>query len=87
MLPVTKTFGLTPSQKACFEAIRAHRAATGLMPTMDELRTELGLSSRGAVHRVLTALTRRGVIERSSRKARAIRIVVDGCPHCGGELP
>lgn len=87
MLPVKRTLGLTPNQKACFEAIRSHRAETGLMPTMEELRSELGLSSRSAVHRLLAAMEIRGVIKRTARKRRSIRLVVNDCPHCGGELP
>lgn len=87
MLPIKRTLGLTPSQKACLEALRAHRAESGVMPTMEELGRELGLSSRGAVRRLLVALEKRGVIKRTTRRARAIRVLVEDCPHCGGELP
>jgi repressor LexA len=78
--------GLTPQQSVCLEAIRAHHKGTGVMPSVSELQTALGISSRSAVHRLLVQLETRGAIKRAARRARAIRIIGTACPHCGGEL-
>ena len=81
----TKT-GLTPHQRACLNAIRTHHGGTGSMPSISELQTALGISSRSAVHRLLVQLEARGAIKRRAHRARAIRLMADTCPHCGGEL-
>lgn len=78
--------GLTKKQAACLDAVRAHHAATGAMPSVEELRAALGLKSKSGVARLLGRLEQRGAIKRVPRSARAITIRRMNCPHCGKEL-
>jgi repressor LexA len=78
--------GLTPRQRCCLDAIKAHERATGAMPSISELQTSLGVRSKTAVHRLLVQLEARGAIKRKAGKSRAIRLASAACPHCGGEL-
>lgn len=78
--------GLTGRQRACFDAIKAHHDETGAMPSVEELRVSLGLTSKSAVWRLLTRLEHRGVIKRIPGCARAIAIKRQRCPHCGKDL-
>jgi SOS-response transcriptional repressor LexA len=82
----TPATGLTPRQNACLNAIRSHRTATGAMPSISDLQGLLGRPSKTAVHRLLCQLECRGAIKRARGRARAIRIIDDLCPHCGGPL-
>lgn len=77
--------GLTRRQRACLEAVRAYHAQTGTMPSLDELRMVLGLTSKSAASQMLARLAKRGALERLPGCTRAIAVSV--CPHCGGELP
>jgi repressor LexA len=81
-----KGLGLTPRQRLCLDAIRAHHGATRAMPSIAELQTALGKPSKTAVHRLLVQLEKRGAIRRKRGQARAIRVIDNSCPHCGGEL-
>jgi SOS-response transcriptional repressor LexA len=76
--------GLTRRQRVCLEAVRAFQARTGTMPSVNELRVVLGLTSKSAAARLLKRLAERGAIKRVPGCARAIALSV--CPHCGKEL-
>lgn len=78
--------GLTKRQRACLDAVAAHQAETGTMPTVEELRVALDLASKSAASRLLLRLERRGAIKRIHGCARAIAIKHQSCPHCGKEL-
>lgn len=79
--------GLTAKQRACLEAIEAHNARTGSMPSMEELRRELALNSKNSVLRLLQQLEERGRIARLRGRQRAIRLLSEGtCPRCGAAL-
>ena len=82
-----RRMSLTPRQTACLEAINQHHAQAGVMPSLSELQSALGMASRGAVHRLLLQLEERGAITRASRRPRAIRVAERQCPHCGGTVP
>jgi SOS-response transcriptional repressor LexA len=56
------------------------------MPSISDLGDALDNPSKTAVHRLLRQLETRGAITRVRGRARAIRIVEDQCPHCGGML-
>lgn len=79
--------GMTPRQEECLEAIRKFQACNGVMPSISDLRLELGAKSRSSVHRLLKQLEACGAIRRSIGLARAIRLVQLRCPHCGEALP
>jgi repressor LexA len=82
----SRHMGLTPQQSACLQAIRFHHDGTGTMPSISDLQTALGMTSRSAVHRLLVQLEDRGAIKRAAGRARAMRLTTVSCPHCGGEL-
>lgn len=76
--------GLTPKQRACLDAIVAHSAKTGTMPSVENLRAALGSGSKAGVHRLLRQLEERGRIARLPHRWRAIRLLDgDACPNCG----
>ncbi len=77
-------FGLTPKQSTCLEAVKAHYSATQTMPSLEQLRMALGMTSKSGAARLLAQLEQRGAIRRLAGRARAIRVLhEDICPHCG----
>ena len=83
----TPPTGLTAKQRACLEAIDAHLARTGTMPSLEELRRELALNSKNSVLRLLRQLEERGRIARLRGRQRAIRLLSEGtCPRCGAAV-
>lgn len=80
--------GLTAPQRACLDAIEAYVARTRAMPSVEDLRTALGLTSKSGVLRLLRQLEERGRIARLPLRARAIRLLDDHpeCPHCRESL-
>lgn len=66
--------GLTHMQRACLTLIQGMETE-GLSPSFDELRTGLGLSSKGEVSRLLHALKDKGCVDWLPNRARSIRIV------------
>lgn len=65
---------LTPKQQRVLQAITRKINGNGVPPTLEELREDLGMSSKNAVLSHLEALVRKGYIERSN-KARDIRVL------------
>jgi SOS-response transcriptional repressor LexA len=87
MLDIPAPTGLTPKQRACLDAIKAHFAKTRAMPSVENLRSALGSGSKAGVLRLLRQLEERGRIVRLPRRARAITLLdEDTCPHCGERL-
>lgn len=75
--------GLTAPQRACLDAIEAYLSRTRTMPSVEDLRVSLGLSSKAGVLRLLRQLEERGRIARVPLRARAIRLLYDEeCPRC-----
>jgi len=67
---------LTQEQARLFEFIRCRIVqGNGVAPSYEEMRAHLGLTSKGGVHRLLSALEERGRIRRLANRARAIEIV------------
>lgn len=64
---------LTEKQARVLEII-SQKIGAGIPPTLEELRQDLGMSSKNAVLAHLEALVKKGYIERSN-KARDIRIL------------
>ncbi|HEX3430826.1 MAG TPA: hypothetical protein VHT03_08065 [Rhizomicrobium sp.] len=78
---------LSASQRACFDAIKGYFVRTGSMPTLEDLRLALGLSSRSGVLGLLRQLEKRGRIARVPLRARGIRLLDSReCPHCRQRL-
>lgn len=66
---------LTPAQQRLLDVIRAHIAATGTAPTVDEMCVALGTRSKNTIHRHLVCMEERGAIRRLVGRARAIEVV------------
>jgi len=77
---------LTKLQRECLDAIASYRNRTGIMPTVEELRIALSLSSKSSTFRLLKELEKRRAIARKRYASRAIILLSDACPHCGKEL-
>jgi SOS-response transcriptional repressor LexA len=65
--------GLTRLQSQMLDAIKA-RQVDGIGPSYDELRGDLGLSSKGEVMRILVGLRERGFVAWIPRCARSLHI-------------
>lgn len=86
-LSLSTQTGLTAPQRACLDAIEAYAARTRTMPSVENLRVTLGMSSKAGVFRLLRQLEDRGRIVRLPRRSRAIRVLSDPeCPRCQGRL-
>ncbi len=68
--------GLTERQADTLDFIKNYYRANGFTPTFTEIMGEIGLHSKAGVHRLLTGLEERGVIERLPKKARSIVLKV-----------
>lgn len=68
MIPPTREQGRT------LEAIRKLTRG-GVPPSYAELQEELGIASRGGVHRLLHALKDRGLVTFEFGRARSLRII------------
>ncbi len=67
--------GLTPQMAKALAFLKSYSAARGVMPSLDEIRAEIGQASKSGAHRVLTALEERGYIRRMAGKQRAIELI------------
>jgi repressor LexA len=65
---------LTRRQRSILEHLRANRDARALPPTLDELCRELGLRSRGSLHKHIQALVDAGYVEPLSGRQRGVRL-------------
>ena len=67
--------GLTPRQSDALEFIRAEAAAGRPAPSIAEIGTKLGLSSKAGVHRLLHGLRERGYVSWLPRKQRSLTLL------------
>jgi len=79
---------LTERQAAVLEFIRTQIAGKGRPPTLDEIGARFGIASSFGVRRHLTALEKKGYIEREAHAARGMRLTpefraVTGLPIVG----
>ncbi len=65
---------LTRRQRAILEHLRESRGRQAHPPTLDELCRELGLRSRGSLHKQVQALVKAGHVEPLSGKQRGVRL-------------
>jgi repressor LexA len=67
---------MTRSQARLLAFIKSFSAESGgVMPSLDEMKDELGLHSKNGVSRILKALVERGLIRRRKYRARGIELV------------
>jgi repressor LexA len=83
----TQALPLTPAQRRLLEHLRA-RAADGLPPpSLEELCRELGLASRGSLHKQVAALVALGLVEPMDGKQRGVRLRAPALRQESVELP
>ena len=64
--------GLTSAQKQAYDFILSAHSRTGIPPSYDELRQELGLKSKSGVYRIIMSLCERGYIKKLAHRARSL---------------
>lgn len=70
-----RTFGLTTRARELLAVIREWRVLGHGTPTYAEMAAEVGLKSKGGVHRLIGQLEERGVVERLPGRHQSIRLV------------
>ncbi len=71
---------LTRPMYYLLEYIRSTSTARGFMPTLEEMRSAMRMSSKSGVHRLLLGLEERGFLRRTPWRARAIELVAKPFP-------
>lgn len=66
---------LTNKQAQCLDIIESYWAEKRSCPSYTEMAQLLGLKSKSSIHRLVTALERRGFIRREAFSARSIEVV------------
>ena len=65
---------LTPLEQKIYGYIRSYLARHGEGPTLPEISTELGIASKGTVHRYIRTLIEKGYIEQPEHSWRSLRV-------------
>ena len=68
---------LTKRQADCLEFLERWFSTSRVGPSFDDICANLGLSSRGAAHRLIAGLEERGFIRRLKGRARCVELVRD----------
>lgn len=66
---------LTRRQREIYDYLVAHREEFDHPPTLDELCTQLGLNSRGSLHKQIQALVEAGLVAPMNNQRRGIRLM------------
>ena len=77
---------LTALEKTMLAYIRGYLAQHGHGPTLTEIGDNLGINSKGTVHRYVQALVTKGFLHHTERGWRGIRLA-DSIPHSHATLP
>ncbi len=65
---------LTPGQRQVLNHLRARETRGAAPPSLDELCGELGLASRGSLHKHISALVHAGLVAELGGKQRGVRL-------------
>ena len=65
---------LTVKQKILLDYIVSYFDSRGVYPTFDEMRNYLKIKSKSGIHKLLSGLEEKGIIERLPHKARALKL-------------
>ena len=71
---------LTLKQKKLLDYIIQYCSSNKIYPTFDEMRNHLNIKSKSGIHKLLSSLEDKGVIERLPHKARALKLKVIDLP-------
>lgn len=69
------TRSLTRRQREIYDFLRQHSDEFSHPPTLDELCSALGLSSKGSLHKQIQALVEAGLVEPMNNRRRGVRLV------------
>ena len=78
---------LTTKQYDLLMFIHRRLSETGVSPSFDEMKDEVGLKSKSGIHRLITALEERGFIRRLPQRARALEVLRLPEDRAGLEVP
>lgn len=67
----------TPKQRQIFDFIREHISRHGYAPSLEEIRSHMGLSAVSTVHEHLTNMESKGLLKRRHHKARGTDVSAD----------
>ena len=65
---------LTLKQKKLLDYIVQYCSSNKIYPTFDEMRSYLNIKSKSGIHKLLSSLEDKGIIERLPHKARALKL-------------
>ena len=65
---------LTLKQRKLLDYIVEYCSSNKIYPTFDEMRSYLNIKSKSGIHKLLSSLEDKGVIERLPHKARALKL-------------
>ena len=65
---------LTLKQKKLLDYIVQYCSSNKIYPTFDEMRSFLNIKSKSGIHKLLSSLEDKGIIERLPHKARALKL-------------
>ncbi|MEL7111409.1 MAG: hypothetical protein AAGK93_00545 [Pseudomonadota bacterium] len=78
---------MTPRQRDLLGYIHSFTSNNdGVAPSFDQMKAHLNLASKSGIHRLVTALERRGLINKAANRARAIVITDRGIAALTGSL-
>jgi len=66
---------LTRKQKEVWDFLIANQSRHDHPPTLDEICSEMGLKSRGSLHKHIQGLITAGLVEAPNRKQRGVRLI------------
>ena len=69
------SMSMTERQNQLFRYLVAYMADQDVAPSFEEMRDHMGLGSKSAIHRLLTALEERRLIRRMPHRQRALEII------------
>jgi len=78
---------ISPRQREIFDYLRRFSETYGHAPTLREIQSHFGLKSCAAIHSLLTALERQGLVRRTPNVARGIEIIAAGPDKNECEIP
>ena len=76
---------MSPRQREALRAVHCCLQQNGITPTINELRTMLGVSSDQSVLELLSRLEAKGLVMRTKGKARSVRMTEQGLAALGAE--
>lgn len=76
---------MTPSELKAHQFLISFWTTHGYGPSFEEIRTEMGWASKNGVHRIISALARKGYVKLGGTR-NIIPVGLGGeCPFCGRE--